>query len=127
MMTRRNLSASSLGEHRKERTSEAFNDGVVTIYVNNSVGGIGDIPRENLEKRVTLRFRERTVGIKQYYEAMQHWGQVSRKLRTLRRDDVSVLDIAEVNGSYYRILQIQYIEDIKPNVMDISLEKVVIR
>lgn len=107
---------------------ERFSDGIITVFDNQSKSAIGNIPREKLVERCTLRFREKTVGIQRFYQALQDNARIERMLRCPRRDDVSVLDVVKIISSgtddHYRIQQIQYPDSVSPPVMDISLERV---
>lgn len=107
---------------------ESFPDGVVVIYDNENKNGIGNIPRDKLKERCKLRFREKTVGIQRFYQALQDNARIERILRCPRRNDVSVLDVVNIassgTGDHYRIQQIQYPDNVSPSVMDISLERV---
>lgn len=108
---------------KPKHKTEAFTDGIVTIYDNANGAAFGNIPRDNLILRYTLRFRERIVGIKRYYAAMEEQIKVDRVIRCPRRDDTDALDAANIGDKYYRIVQVQYPEDISPPVMDLSLER----
>lgn len=104
---------------------ESFPDGIAVIYDNQNRGGVGNYPVDKLVERHRLRFRERTVGVSRFYAALQDNSRIERMIRCPRMDDVSVLDAVRiVGGEHYRIVQIQYPEDVSPAVMDISLERI---
>lgn len=109
--------------------AERFSDGIAVISDNNARNGVGNIPRDKLTEKSRLRFREKTVGINRFYQALQNNSLIERMIRCPRRDDVSVFDIVQLipNGTdkdYYKIAQIQYPDEVHPPVMDIALERV---
>lgn len=105
--------------------TQVFNDGVVKIYNVKKDGSSGGMPKEKLELKGELRYKERTVGIDRYWKARQANVKVACVLRCPRLRDVSPQDIAiPVDGKQYRIVQVQYPEDIEPPVMDLTLEGV---
>ena len=80
---------------------------------------------ETLALAQTLRYHERTVGLSRYYEALQANVRVQYVLRCPRLTSVSTQDVAIPNdGRQYRIVQVQYPEDVQPPVMDLTLEEV---
>ena len=85
----------------------------------------GSKPVEALKLKHTLRYHERTVGLTRYYEALQANVKVQYVLRCPRLIGVSTQDVAVPNdGKQYRIVQVQYPEDVQPPVMDLTLEEV---
>ena len=102
----------------------SYGDGVVTIYdVSDDGGTSGGAAQETLTPKETLRYMERTVGIRRNYAALQANVVVSMVIRCPRRRNISTQDIAKPNdGEYYRIVQVQYPESVKPESMDLSLE-----
>lgn len=104
---------------------QAFNDGVVKIYEIGNTAALGDMPKERLILKQSLRYKERTVGFKRYYAAMQNNVKIDfiircPQVRTVKADNVAIL----IDGEQYRIKQIQYPEDAEPPLMDLTLEKV---
>lgn len=104
----------------KERT---FNDGVVKIYRVTDEAAAGELPKEKLELKETLRYERRIVGFKRYYAALQANQQIEGIIRCPYRDTVSAQDIAEKEGKQYQITLIQIPEDIYPPVMDLTLSR----
>ena len=106
--------------------AQSHNDGTVRLY---SVGNISTpplMPKEGLTHKASLRYKERTVGMQRYYTALQANVRVSYVLRCPLRRDISAQDVAIPNdGKQYRIVQVQYPEDISPPVMDLTLEELV--
>ena len=106
--------------------TQTFNDGVLAVYSVGQSAGDGTMPRSVLlVKEKILRYDERTVGITRYWQGAQNNANISRLLRTPRRNNVSVQDVAIPNdGQQYRIRQVQYPKDVTPPCMDLSLERV---
>lgn len=105
--------------------SQIFNDGVAHIYEVVNTAADGDKPIQRLMPKRTLRYKERTVGLNRFWTAAQGNVRVAYVLRCQRNRDISTQDIAVPNdGLQYRIVQIQYPEDITPHVMDLTLEEV---
>lgn len=103
---------------------QTFNDGVVRIYGVQNAAQNGDLPREQLTLKETLRVHRRTVGMRRYYAAMQANEQIDAVLRCPYRASVCAQDIARWNGKQYRVMLVQYPEDVAPPVMDLTLTKV---
>ncbi len=51
--------------------------------------------------------------------------RIDKLIRVQRRDDVTTDDTALIDGQEYKVRQIQYVVDIRPRVMDLSLERLV--
>jgi len=104
--------------------TQSFNDGIVKICEIDNVAEPGDMPKELLLIKQSLRYKERTVGLTRFYAAKQANVEVKYVLRCQRLRDVSAQDVAVPNdGKQYRIVQIQYPEDTEPPVMDLTLEE----
>lgn len=100
---------------------QTFNDGVVEIYCIENTANPGDMPKDGLKLRERLHFKRRTVGVERYNMALQNDAMITELIRCPLRETVSLLDIAMVNGTQYRIRQLQFPEDMIPPVMDLSL------
>ena len=105
------------------KNKQTFNDGIIKIYDVKDIAENGDIPKDGLTLKETLRFHRRTVGIKRYYTAMQANQQVDAVLRCPYRNTVSAQDVAILNKKQYRVTLVQYPEDVVPPVMDLTLTK----
>lgn len=107
----------------KQKTlTQQFNDGVVNIYTVKNIGGIGNKPKQELSiKAKGLRFEERIVGMSRYWTAKQEQAQISQLIRVQRINSVTTHDVAVINGQQYDIVQVQYIQDVEPSCMDLSL------
>ena len=104
---------------------QTFNDGIVKVYVLTNTAAAGEMPKEGLTLKQTLRYKERTVGLNRYWTAQQANVTVKYVLRCPLIRGVSAQDIAIPNdGKQYRIVQVQYPEDVDPPVMDLTLEEI---
>jgi len=104
--------------------TQTFNDGIVNIYCVENIAEPGNMPKEGLTLKVgPLHYEERTVGMSRYWTALQNQAQITQMIRTQRINSVNVHDVAVLNGKQYDIVQIQYIQDIEPSCMDLSLER----
>lgn len=107
--------------------TQTFNDGVANIYSVDNDASSGDMPKEKLRIKISsLRYKERTVGMSRFWTAMQINAKISRIFRMPRITSISPQDIIiPTDGEQYKIVQVQYPEDIYPPVMDLSLERMV--
>jgi SPP1 family predicted phage head-tail adaptor len=110
---------------QQNKHQQVFNDGIVTIYSVTNSAAAGDNPVEKLTLKESLHYAERTVGLNRHYAASMANVDVKYVLRCPRRRCVSNQDIAIPNdGRQYQIEQVQYPEDIRPPVMDLTLEEI---
>jgi hypothetical protein len=107
--------------------TQTFNDGILNIYEVKNIAEAGKKPIKGLTKKVSsLRFEERIVGMSRFWTAKQSQVQINQMLRTPRINSVSTQDVViPVDGKQYEIKQIQYISDVDPPCMDLSLERLV--
>lgn len=107
-------------------TNQTFNDGVVSIYSLGDISQNGNMPKEGLTLIAgSLRYHERTVGMGRFWTAAQATVKIDLLLRCPQIRSVSTQDIAiPIDGKQYKIVQIQYPENIDPPVMDLSLERI---
>ncbi len=110
--------------------TQTFNDGVVNIYSIENIASPGDMPKDKLVLKVSnLRYKERTVGMRRFWTALQNNVKVDMIIRVpctpMKLAAISTQDIViPTDGKQYQIVQIQKPEDIYPPVMDLSLERV---
>lgn len=102
-----------------------YPDGIVKVYRKTNHANPGNMPQEDVECWLTLRYKRRTVGISRYYTALQQNQQIDEVLRCPLISKVSVRDIAEVfpGGKRYVIRQVQYPEGTAVPMMDLALER----
>ena len=103
----------------------SYNDGVVGIYKVSDISFPGDMPLDGLILQQTLRYKERTVGFNRFYVALQRNVKVSFVIRCPEVGGLDTdLTVAVLkNGKQYKVMQIQYPEDIEPPAMDLTLER----
>jgi hypothetical protein len=106
--------------------TQQFNDGVLSVYKVGNIAEDGDKPKQGLTlKQGGLRYEERTVGMSRFWTAMQNNSKVEQMLRVQRINGISLHDVAiPRDGDQYDIIQIQFIKDVEPASMDLSLQKV---
>lgn len=107
----------------KAEISQAYNDGVVTIYTETDGASVGYLPAPSLTAAVTLAYQERKLGIKRYYDAKQNQIHAERVIR-VPRSSVSITnqEIAETeDGKKYRIDLVQAVPDVWPPSLDLTL------
>ena len=104
---------------------QTFNDGIVNIYTVGNIASPGDMAKQGLSLKCTLRYDSKTVGIKRFYSALQNNIELIKLVRVHYIADVSMHDVAVINGQQYEIVQVQYPKEIFPKCMDLSLRKVV--
>ena len=104
---------------------QTFNDGVANIYSVCNIASPGGMPKDGLQLKVgCLRYKERTVGMSRYWAAMQTQARIDLVLRMPQLRNVSLHDVViPTDGQQYKIVQIQYPEDVEPPVMDLSLQR----
>lgn len=93
---------------------ERFNDGICTIHLIDEDGNA-------TEAKENLRFQERTVGVKRYYEAMTAKVTVDRLVRVPQRPWLTTEYLVVIDGAVYEIRQVQSIGDTMPKTNDLSL------
>ena len=104
--------------------SQAYNDGVVTIYAvsDEALPGYRPVPKE--DQIATLRYAERKLGIQRYFQGQQNQIQIERVIRVPKSVKISNQDIAVTeDGEKYRIDLVQAVEDVFPESFDLTLSK----
>jgi hypothetical protein len=109
-----------------QKLTQTFNDGILTVYNVGNIASAGNKPKSSLTSKISnLRYEERVVGMSRYYIAAQAQIKVNHMLRVPRINSVSTQDVViPADGKQYKIVQIQYIQDVEPPSMDLSLERV---
>jgi hypothetical protein len=102
---------------------QTFNDGLVKIYSVSNTAAAGEMPKEELTLKETLRFHDRTVGFSRFYAAKQASEKVDKLIRCPLVSSVSATDQAVIGTEQYQITLVQYPEDVKPDSMDLTLER----
>ncbi len=105
--------------------SQAFNDGVVTVYRLEDTAKPGYMPKPTPQKSAVLRYAEQRLGLTRYYAAKQNNVDVERVLRVPRGAPIAAQDIAVTeDGQEYRIDLIQTVDGVSPPSLDMTLAKV---
>lgn len=103
---------------------QTFNNGIVTIYKVTNGAQQGDMPKDVIEPKSKLRYEERKVGLNRFWIAKQAQVRVDNLIRVPRVESISTQDIAIPNdGKQYVIEQIQYLPEIEPPSMDLTLQR----
>jgi hypothetical protein len=105
--------------------SQPFNDGVLTVYTVGNIADPGNMPKDGLTPKFSSKipYEERTVGVTRFYAAKQEQSTVNQVLRIPRINGMSQSDkVTLIDGEQYDIVQIQFINDIEPPSMDLSLQ-----
>ena len=104
--------------------SQAYNDGIVTIYAlsDEALPGYRPVPKE--DPIATLRYAERKLGIQRYFQGQQNQIQIERVIRVPKSVKISNQDIAVTeDGEKYRIDLVQLVNDVFPESFDLTLSK----
>lgn len=101
-------------------------DGVVTIVRDKNVTEVGDMPRYEPQEILRSYYGEKTVGINRYYAAKGQNDRIDMLIQIQRTKDVQPsTDRACIDGTYYRITQLQQVTDEDGLLMtDLSLERI---
>lgn len=98
----------------KSKQFQTFNDGNCSFHLIDEDGNAGT-------KKAQLRYQERTVGYKRYYEAMTKKVQIDRLIRIPWQPWMTTEYLAVIDGQVYEIKQVQTIPDANPKSNDVSL------
>lgn len=94
---------------------EAFIDGICSFREIDEDGNAG-------EEKASIRYQERTVGIKRFYEAMTNKVQIDKLIRVPWQPWLTTEYLAVIKDDVYEIKQVQTIPDTLPKTNDISLQ-----
>lgn len=105
--------------------SQAYNDGLVTIYRLTDGAEPGYMPKPQPVRIALLRYEEQRLGLTRYYAAMQNNVQVERVVRVPLGAPIAAQDIAVTeDGQEYDINLIQTVDGVWPPSLDVTLAKV---
>ena len=99
----------------------SFNDGIAEIYSVTNGALPGDKPKEILTLKEKLRFKDNTVGMNRFYEAMQSKINISRVIQLPLIASVTTADIAKIGETEYKIVQKQEYRETRPPSMKLTL------
>ncbi|SCL88016.1 hypothetical protein [Sporanaerobacter sp. PP17-6a] len=95
---------------------QTFNDGICDIYTvkTNKID----------EKIMSLRFGDRTVGMKRYYTARAANVDINRLIQIPQQLSITSLNRAVIENNEYKIEQVQHIKDTNPPVTILTLKRI---
>lgn len=109
----------------RNEVTQAYSDGIVTIYAVTDSAAPGMRPVEQLTQRTRLRYAERKLGIQRYYAGKQNQVEIERVIRVPRNGMVSTQDVAVTeDGRRYRIDMVQAAIDVYPPSADLTLVRI---
>lgn len=105
--------------------TQAFNDGIVTIYAVQDAAEPGRKPVEKLTAKVLLRYEEQRLGIQRFYSGRQNQAEVERVIRVPHTGKISSQDVAITeDGNQYRIDLVQRVIGVFPAAEDLTLVRI---
>ena len=109
----------------KGEVSQSYPDGIVTVYEQTDSAEPGYQPKPQLQKKITLRYEERRMGIQRYYAAAQNQQRIERVLRVPKTGKVSAQDVVVTeDGRQFRIEMVQIVPDVYPASVDLTLSRI---
>lgn len=106
----------------EHKITQDFNDGIVQICSVSDSASPGYQPVETLTERICLRYAERRVGVRRYYDGRQNQTEVQRVIRVPRAGGVTNRDAAVTeDGTVYRIDLVQLAPGVWPPAVDLQL------
>lgn len=103
---------------------QTFNDGICSIYVQENVGGKGNLPVMELrEKASRVPYEKRRAGIQRIHLARQEQAKVEELIRIPAAFPVSTQDICILDGERYGIHQVQIVPAAMPEAKDLALKR----
>lgn len=104
---------------------QQYNDGILKLYKVGNIADQGNMPKEGLVvKQLRLCYEERTVGVTRNSLAKQDQSSIEQLVRIQRFGEVSVHDVVILkDGKQYDIYQVQFISDVEPKSIDLSLTR----
>lgn len=107
--------------------TQTFNDGVLKIYKVDNIAEPGNVPKQGIVPKFdnkAIPYEERIVGIARNSLAKQEQSSIEQLVRIPRLNDISVHDVVTlIDGKQYDIYQAQYINDVEPRSIDLSLAR----
>src|SRR5665647_2001664 len=90
------------------KQTQSFNDGIVSIYKVTDISAPGDMPIDGLVLQQNLRYKERTVGLNRFYQAMQNNIKVDfvircPEVRGLSEKATDILVAVLADGQQYKV------------------------
>lgn len=107
----------------KNKISQAYESGIVTIYEVTNSAAAGYAPVETLTEKYKVRFDERFLGINRYYQAKQNQIRVEKVIR-VPRVDINSQDVAIIGTRQYRVDLVQAVDEQMPPSLDLTLVRI---
>lgn len=105
--------------------SQAFTDGLVTIYAVTDAAEPGKKPAPELSAKLLLRYEEQRLGIQRFYSGRQNQVEIERVIRVPATGRVSSQDVAITeDNQQYRIDLVQRVIDVFPPAEDLTLVRI---
>lgn len=103
-----------------------LDSGIVAIMRQKNISAAGEMPEYKWDKVWGSYYGEKAVGTNRYYIAKTQNDQVDMLIEVQRNRNISAAtDRAEIDGVYYRIVQVQQVTDENGTPMtDLALERV---
>lgn len=106
------------------KISQSYNDGYVRVFSVSDQAAPGYQPIEKLTEKMLLRYEERRLGLRRYYDALQNQIKVERVVRVPHAGGVTSQDVVEDQwGVRYRVDLVQLVPDVYPLSDDLTLVK----
>src|SRR5678810_807429 len=101
---------------RPKSITQAFNDGILSVYKIGNIAEPGNMPKDGLTLKFSnIQYEERTVGITRNSLAKQEQSEIEQLVRIPRIDGISVHDVVILtDGKQYDIYQSQNINNVEP-------------
>ena len=107
-----------------DEITQAFNDGLVTIYALTDQAAPGYQPKKTPQKKLQLRYAQRRLGITRIYQARQNQVEILKVIR-VPKTPISAKDIAITHdGIQYEIDTVQEAMGVYPPCLDLSLKAI---
>lgn len=105
---------------------QQYNDGILKLYKVGNIAEPGDMKKDGIViKQPRLCYEERTVGVTRNSLAKQDQTTIEQLVRIQRFGEVSVHDVVILkDGKQYDIYQVQFINDVEPKSIDLSLTRI---
>lgn len=108
----------------KYEITQSFNDGIVKICGAQDDAKPGYKPVQKLSEKITLRFEEQRLGITRLYQSRQAQNEIEKVIRVPKAGNISVKDVAVLEGKRYTIDTIQKVPDVYPPCQDLALVRI---
>ena len=106
-----------------------FDDGILTMYEVTNIEENGEMPEKGLVKKAESFFREETLGITRFYEALRSEQQIERVVvihddTIVSINDICTIDTDPEDANQYAVRMVQKATDEEGlKILRISLER----